>query len=61
VTVLLGLSLLLVQYIVDELPFVLNVVAGNLPIEPGKKRFAFLVEVPAGTIPGRLCERASSG
>jgi hypothetical protein len=57
--ILLGLSLLLVQYVVDELPLILDIVSRNLSIQASQEGFALLVEVPSSAIPRRFYRRFS--
>lgn len=52
--ILLGMSLLLVQYVVNELPLILDIVSRNLSIKASQEGFALLVKVSSGAIPRRF-------
>jgi hypothetical protein len=49
--VLLGLSLLLVQYVMNELPLILDIVPRDFSVKASKERLALLVEIPSSAIP----------
>jgi hypothetical protein len=57
--ILLGLSLLLVQYVVNELPLILDIVPRDFSVKASKERLALLVKVPSGAIPRRFYRRLS--
>lgn len=54
VPIVLGLSLLLVKDVMDELPFILDVIPWNLAVKPAKQRFTLLIEVSASAVPWGL-------
>jgi hypothetical protein len=55
--ILLGLSLLLVQYVVNELPLILDIVPRDFSVKASQERFALLIEVPSSAIPRRFYRR----
>lgn len=57
--ILLGLSLLLVQYVVNELPLIFDIVPRDFSVKASKEGLALLVEVPSSAIPRRFYRRLS--